>query len=76
MTLEVRRASEGDAPAVAEVFLSSFHATYTFPLAHTDEEVRSWIRERLIPNDEVWVAVEGEQIVGILALAPGGLEQL
>ena len=76
MTLEVRRASEGDAPAVAEVFLSSFHATYTFPLAHTDEEVRSWIRERLIPNDEVWVAVDGEQIVGILALAPGWLEQL
>ena len=76
MSISVRRATVEDAPAVADVFLDSFHATYAFPLAHTDDDVRSWIRERLIPNDEVWVAVDEERVVGLLALAPGWLEQL
>ena len=80
MTSGVRRATEADAGAVAELFLDSFHATYAFPLAHTDDEVRGWIRERLIPGEEVWLAVEGqgaaERILGMLALAPGWLEQL
>jgi GNAT superfamily N-acetyltransferase len=69
--LNLRRASVEDAEAVAEVFLSSFHATYDFPLAHTDDEVRGWIRERLIPHSEVWVAEDGGAIVGMMAVAPG-----
>ena len=76
MTVEVRRATVEDAAAVAAVFLDSFHATYDFPLAHTDDEVRGWIRDRLIPNDEVWVAVDAGVVVAILALAPGWVEQL
>jgi GNAT superfamily N-acetyltransferase len=74
--VDVRRATVDDAAAVADVFLGSFHATYPFPLAHTDDEVRGWIRDRLIPDHEVWVAVDGEQIVALLALAPGWVEQL
>ena len=76
MTVALRRATVEDAAAVAEVFLTSFHATYAFPLAHTDDEVRSWIRDRLIPNDEVWVAVDRERVVAMLALTPGWLDQL
>jgi GNAT superfamily N-acetyltransferase len=76
VTIAVRRATVQDAAEVAEVFLGSFHATYAFPLAHTDDEVRGWIRDRLIPNDEVWVIVEDGRILGMLALAPGWLEQL
>ncbi len=74
--IELRRATVDDAGAVADVFLDSFHATYDFPLAHPDDEVRTWIRERLIPNDEVWVLDDGGAIVGLLALAPGWIEQL
>jgi GNAT superfamily N-acetyltransferase len=76
VTVAIRRASAEDAAAVAAVFLDSFHATYAFPLAHTDEEVRGWIRDRLIPNDEVWVAIDADRVVGMMALAPGWLEQL
>jgi GNAT superfamily N-acetyltransferase len=76
VTIAVLRATVQDAAEVAEVFLGSFHATYAFPLAHTDDEVRGWIRDRLIPNDEVWVIVEDGRILGMLALAPGWLEQL
>ena len=74
--IEVRRATAADAPAVADVFLDSFHATYEFPLAHADDEVRGWVRDRLVPTQETWVAVDGEQVVGMMAITPGHLEQL
>ena len=76
MTIEVRRATLDDAAAVADVFLDSFHATYAFPLAHTDDEVRGWIRDRLIPDHAVWVADEEGRVIALLALAPGWVEQL
>ena len=74
--IEIRRATAADAAAAATVFLDSFHATYDFPLAHTDDEVRGWIRDRLIPEQETWVAVDGGLVVAILALEPGWLNQL
>ena len=73
---ELRRATADDAAAVAAVFLDSFHATYAFPLAHPDNEVRGWIRDRLIPEHETWVAVDRDRVVALLALAPGWIEQL
>jgi GNAT superfamily N-acetyltransferase len=76
VTLEVRRAAVDDAAGIADLFLDSFHATYAFPLAHPDDEVRGWIRDRLIPNDEVWVADDDGRVVAMLALAPGWVEQL
>jgi GNAT superfamily N-acetyltransferase len=74
--MELRRAVLADAPAVAELFLDSFHATYAFPLAHTDDEVRGWVRDKLVPTMETWVAVDGERVVGMMVVAPGHLEQL
>lgn len=74
--IDVRRATAADASAVADVFLDSFHATYEFPLAHADDEVRGWIRDRLIPTQETWVAIDGERVVGMMAITPGHLEQL
>lgn len=74
--IALRRATPADAAAVAEVFLDSFHATYAFPLAHSDEEVRGWIRDRLIPDHETWVALDDDRVVAMLALAPGWIEQL
>ena len=79
--ITVRRATLGDADAVADIHLRSFGATYDFPLAHSDDEVREWVRTRLIPTMETWVAVDvaedgTEQVVGMMALAPGWLEQL
>jgi GNAT superfamily N-acetyltransferase len=74
--LTLRRATVADAAAVAEVFLASFQATYEFPLAHTDDEVRGWIREQLIPRSEVWVADDAGVIVAVMAIQPGMLDQL
>lgn len=72
----LRSADPADAAAVAEVYLASFHATYAFPLAHTDDQVRAWIRDEVFPRSETWVAVEDSAIVGLLVLGDGFIDQL
>lgn len=47
MVITLRRAAPGDAAAIAEVFLDSFQATDDFPLAHTDDELRGWVRDAI-----------------------------
>ena len=74
--VEIRRATPDDAGSAADVFLASFHATYDFPLAHTDDEVRGWIRDELVPKHEVWVALDGGRVVALMAMATGTLDQL
>ena len=74
--IQLRRAEPEDAAAIAHVFLDSFHATYDFPLAHSDDEVRDWIRDRVVPEMETWVADDGGRVVGMMVIAPGWLEQL
>jgi GNAT superfamily N-acetyltransferase len=72
--INIRRAASDDAAEVARVFLDSFHATYDFPLAHTETEVREWIRDDVIPTREAWVAIEDQVIVGLLVVAPGWVQ--
>jgi GNAT superfamily N-acetyltransferase len=72
----IRRARPEDAGAVADVFLDSFHATYDFPLAHSDAEVRGWIRNDVIATQEAWVAAEHGQVVALLVVAPGWVKHL
>lgn len=72
----LRRAAAEDADAVAEVYLRSFHGAYRFPLAHTDDEVRSWIHEVLIATRETWVAVAGDTVIGMMVLHGAELDQL
>jgi GNAT superfamily N-acetyltransferase len=74
--IRIRRASPTDAAATADIFLASFHATYAFPLAHSDDDVRRWIRQTVVREQETWLAEEGEAIVGLLVVAPGWVEQL
>jgi GNAT superfamily N-acetyltransferase len=74
--ITIRPGVAADAGAVAEVYLASFHATYDFPLAHTDDEVRAWIRS-VVGSAGTWVAVDpAGAIVGMMALEPGVLDQL
>ncbi|HEX5825558.1 MAG TPA: GNAT family N-acetyltransferase [Candidatus Limnocylindrales bacterium] len=74
--ITIRPAAAADAAAVADVFLESFHATYDFPLAHTDDDVRGWIRG-LVAGDGAWVAVDHTgAVVGMMVVTPGELDQL
>jgi len=72
----IRLAIPTDAAAIAEVYLASFKATYDFPLAHTDEAVRAWVRDVLPRRAELWVAEESGRILAMLAITPGWIEQL
>jgi GNAT superfamily N-acetyltransferase len=70
--ITIRTATADDAAAVADVYLASIHATYEFPLAHTDDEVRGWIRDVLVPSGGTWVAVDAAgDVVGMMAVQPG-----
>jgi ribosomal protein S18 acetylase RimI-like enzyme len=75
--IEVRRARVDDAEAIADVYLASFAATYQFPLAHSDRQVRHWIAEILVPTEEVWVVTDrDEAVVAMMALSSGMIDQL
>jgi ribosomal protein S18 acetylase RimI-like enzyme len=72
----IRPADSEDAPAVADVWLRS-RRTAAIPRAvHTDAEVGVWVRDVLIPSCEVWVATDGGEVVGLMALAGDWVEQL
>jgi RimJ/RimL family protein N-acetyltransferase len=75
--VELRAARAADADAIADVYLASIRATYDFPLAHSDEQVRRWIAGVVLPTQEVWVAVTASaQVVALLALTPDMIDQL
>jgi ribosomal protein S18 acetylase RimI-like enzyme len=72
----IRRALSGDADAVAGVWLRSRQSAAIPPAIHTDAEVRAWVTDVLIPSSEVWVATDGGEVVGLIALAGDWVEQL
>jgi ribosomal protein S18 acetylase RimI-like enzyme len=75
--ITIRQASAADAAAVADVYLASFKTTYDFPLAHTDDQVRAWIRDTLVPAGGTWVALDTDgTVVGMMDVAVGDLSQL
>ncbi|MFF3347904.1 GNAT family N-acetyltransferase [Streptomyces sp. NPDC002779] len=75
--ITLRRATAADACAVADVWLRSFDAALpTVVRPHSDDEVRDWIREFVVPRQETWVAEAGSAIVGIMVLHGELLSQL
>ncbi|MEK6719848.1 MAG: 6-phosphogluconolactonase [Chloroflexota bacterium] len=78
----LRRADAGgvatDAAAVSDLWLTTFRATYSFPPAHPDDTVRSWLAAEIeAPTRETWLAVgPGAAIVGLMILGPATVEQL
>jgi ribosomal protein S18 acetylase RimI-like enzyme len=72
----IRPATPADAPGVADVYLAAFHATYAFPLAHTDDQVRDWLRGIVAGEGTTWVADAGGRIVGMMVLDEDGIDQL
>ena len=73
----LRRATADDAAAVADVWLRSYKAALPgVRQAHTDDEVRGWFRDVVVPEHETWVADADGRVVGLLVLSPGDLDQL
>jgi GNAT superfamily N-acetyltransferase len=75
----IRRATQADAGAAADVLLRSrADAVGSSPAAvHSDAEVREWVRRYLIVHLECWVAETPERkIIGLLALEADWIDQL
>ena len=72
----IREARDEDAKAIAATWLAAFRETYPFPPAHTDAEVRDWVRSGLLPSTRTWVAIADRELVGFLSLRDGWVEQL
>ena len=72
-----RRARPADAAAVADVYLASFHGTYDFPLAQSDDAVRGWVRDVVVHTQETWVAVDGDgTVLAMMVVGPNALDHL
>src|SRR5262245_61068076 len=68
--MELRPATLDDAAAVAEVYLRSRKELVACaPLAHSDDSVRRYIRQRLIPMGQTTVAVVAGEVVGFMAVS-------
>ena len=72
----MRLARPDDATAIAEIWLASFKATYRFPPAHSDDEVRMWVADVLLPGTETWIAEDGDEVIGFMSLGDRSIEQL
>ncbi|MFF7370874.1 GNAT family N-acetyltransferase [Streptomyces tricolor] len=74
----LRRAGPADAHAAADVYLRSFAAALpTVVRPHTDDEVREYIRDVVVPARETWVAeAAGSGVVGLMVLHGESLSQL
>jgi GNAT superfamily N-acetyltransferase len=79
MTVEflVRPGEPADAAALAEVWLRSFgEALPTVRRGHSDDEVRGWVRDVLVPSGTVSVVEADTAVVGLLVLGDGWIQQL
>ncbi|MGW0765027.1 GNAT family N-acetyltransferase [Streptomyces sp. NPDC002676] len=74
----MRRAGPADARAAADAWLRSFAAALpTVVRPHSDDEVRDYFRDVVIPLRETWVAeAAGGEIVGLMVLEGESLSQL
>ncbi len=66
--MPVRPAESSDTDPIAEVFVTSFRGLTFLPTIHSDDEIRSWIRDEMVPAHEVWVTDVDDQVVGFAAL--------
>jgi GNAT superfamily N-acetyltransferase len=72
----VRRADPSEALVIAELWLRSRRASHIPPPVHTDDDVRAWVSEVLVPSCEVWVSTSDSEVVGMMALDDEWVEQL
>ncbi len=65
----LRKAKIADVNSIAKVYLSSRKELVSFaPLIHTDESIYQWIRNVLLPKEQVIVAEEKGIIIAMMAL--------
>lgn len=67
--MNVRLVRTGESDTIADVFIASFRALTFLPTIHSDDQIRTWIREQMVPEHEVWVAEDAGIIRGFAAVS-------
>jgi GNAT superfamily N-acetyltransferase len=67
--VRVRPAAVDDTNSIAEVYLASHRGLDFLPRLHTDDDIRRFVREVVVPGHEVWVADDDDRVVGFAALS-------
>lgn len=74
LNISLRAATAEDASCVAQILLVSRKAFQPYArAAHTDDEVRAWVRGKLIPSGGVTIALSQAVPVAVLANARDGI---
>lgn len=69
MKIGYRQATVNDVAAIADLFLRSRKTLLPYaPLAHSDDAVKRWVRERLVITADIHLAIQNKEIVGYIAL--------
>ena len=77
MPVELRQAAAGDIAEIAELFIASQQDALPFLAAlHTPQETRAFIANQVFPHSQMWIAVVGNRIVGMMALVGQHIDHL
>jgi ribosomal protein S18 acetylase RimI-like enzyme len=74
--VHIRLVQPNDTDEVADVYLSAIGGMTYLPQLYTEDETRKFIRDVMLPNNEVWVAEEAEKLVGFVGFGDGSLRHL
>jgi GNAT superfamily N-acetyltransferase len=76
MPITFRRATAADADEVAGVYIASRRgAAAHLPTVGTDDEIRAFVINQMVPERETWVAEDAGRIVAVLTLHGDDLDQ-
>jgi ribosomal protein S18 acetylase RimI-like enzyme len=64
----LRPVEPADTRVIGDIFLAALAGMTYLPELYTEEETRAFIRDVLLPRNEVWVAEDGGRVVGFLGL--------
>jgi len=76
--LLIRPMEPSDTDDAALVWWTARHAdgSQLPPAIHTEDEVRTWFADVLLPDGETWIALDDGRIVAVLTLDGDDLDQL
>jgi ribosomal protein S18 acetylase RimI-like enzyme len=72
----IRPVEPTDTEAIGDVFLAALAGMTYLPELYTEAETRTFIRDLLLPNNEVWVAEREGRVAGFVGLGEDQVRHL
>ena len=72
----IRAGQPSDHPRLVEIWLASVRATHTFLSEEEIQELLPLVKEQALPALELWILLDGDEVIGFSGLAENNLEAL